>query len=207
MTIWVTADPHFGHARLLSILREDGQPLRPFPTVEAMDAALVARWNDRVAPGDPVYVLGDLGFSRPHLRTILPQLRGRLILVGGNHDRASADFYLRYVEDVRACAVVDGLLLTHFPVHPGSLTRYVANVHGHLHERPAPPGPYLNVSVEHTDYAPVALDALLAAHLTWQPCAVCGLGRVLHRTRAYGQPLGLAFADLWHPYTPAPTGV
>jgi calcineurin-like phosphoesterase family protein len=32
------------------------------------------------------------------------------------------------------------------------------NVHGHTHEKPPYAGPYINVSVEHTDYTPRALE-------------------------------------------------
>ena len=52
--IFFTSDLHFGHE---NVLRFDN---RPFETVEEMDDELIKRWNDKVAKGDLVYVLGDL---------------------------------------------------------------------------------------------------------------------------------------------------
>ena len=47
------AHTHFGHA---NVIRYD---VRPFESVEAMDEALIKRWNTRVSDDDTVYVLGD----------------------------------------------------------------------------------------------------------------------------------------------------
>lgn len=52
--VFFTSDLHFGHA---NVIRFDN---RPFATVEEMDAELIRRWNDKVAKGDLVYVLGDM---------------------------------------------------------------------------------------------------------------------------------------------------
>lgn len=86
MTVWFTADLHFGHR---NVSRYCG---RPFPDtddgVREMDDALVRRWNERVDPRDQVWVLGDVALGR--IATSLPrvaQLHGTLHLVAGNHDR------------------------------------------------------------------------------------------------------------------------
>ena len=81
---WYMADPHFGHAAILR-----SQPAtRPFSTVECMDAAIIERVNERVAPGDLLYILGDFAFSRDdaYLEHVFHSLRGRKVLVLGNHD-------------------------------------------------------------------------------------------------------------------------
>ena len=67
--------------------------------------------------------------------------------------------------------VLDNILFTHIPVHPSSLGRFVANVHGHTHTQPDYPAhrrinvdnhvtwvPWINVCVEKTDYRPIHLD-------------------------------------------------
>ena len=80
----VTSDTHFGHARISELAG------RPFSSVEEMDAALLQRWNDTVAPGDVVLHLGDLALG-PIQQSLAftAQLHGRRYLVPGNHDRVS----------------------------------------------------------------------------------------------------------------------
>jgi calcineurin-like phosphoesterase family protein len=62
-----------------------------------------------------------------------------------------------------------GLLLTHVPVHSSSLHKTgrkgqpdftLQNIHGHIHNRESPSGPYVNVSVEAIGYIPVNIETL-----------------------------------------------
>ena len=81
---FVTSDTHFSHARISELAD------RPFSTVEEMDAALIRRWNDVVAPDSVVLHLGDLALGP--IAESLPltaHLHGRRFLVPGNHDRVS----------------------------------------------------------------------------------------------------------------------
>ena len=57
MATFFTGDTHFGDPRALRIDR------RPFPNLPAHDAALVARWNEAVAPDDEVWHLGDFALG------------------------------------------------------------------------------------------------------------------------------------------------
>ena len=53
-----------------------------------MDASLVRRWNEVVAPRDTVYHIGDFSFLRPHeTADIINQLHGQIMLIEGNHDK------------------------------------------------------------------------------------------------------------------------
>lgn len=36
---------------------------RPFPSVEAMDEALINAWNNRIRPSDEVWHLGDFAYA------------------------------------------------------------------------------------------------------------------------------------------------
>ena len=56
-------------------------------------------------------------------------------------------------------------MYSHIPLHPDSIAseKVLANVHGHIHAQPAPPGKYINVSVEQTDYSPIHIDDVIAA--------------------------------------------
>src|SRR5437660_153998 len=84
MTVWFTADTHFGHGGAL------GRFKRPFRSVAEMDEALIARWNDRVAAYDEVWHLGDFAYRMPADRTaaLLARLNGLKHLVTGNNDGA-----------------------------------------------------------------------------------------------------------------------
>lgn len=83
---WFTADLHFGHR---NISRYSG---RPFPDTDdgvvAMNEAIIRTWNSTVAPDDEVWVLGDVAMGRiDDTLPLVRQLKGRLQLVAGNHDR------------------------------------------------------------------------------------------------------------------------
>ena len=55
--MWFTADLHFGHSSILSKMN------RPFETIERMNQGLLAAINERVAPSDSLYVLGDFAYQ------------------------------------------------------------------------------------------------------------------------------------------------
>jgi calcineurin-like phosphoesterase family protein len=167
------ADPHFGHQGVCEFLRQDGTKLRPWSTALEMDKELVYRYLTTVKPGDKVYFLGDIAMNPKHL-SILVNLPGDKVLIKGNHDQAKLSKYAQYFRDVRAYWQLAGCLLSHIPIHPQSLSRWRANIHGHLHAREVMERGedthgeyedvdprYLCVSVEHTDYAPILLEDAL----------------------------------------------
>lgn len=80
VTIFLTADPHFGHRNIGALCE------RPWASVEQMDAALVRRWNEVVGPQDEVWVLGDFSLSLTPL-SLVASLNGIKYLVAGNHDQ------------------------------------------------------------------------------------------------------------------------
>lgn len=164
---WVVADPHFGHMGVCRFLRADGvTPLRPWNDPEEMDKALVEKWNDVVSDKDRVYLLGDVAINKKMLAT-LGFLKGRKVLVKGNHDIYRLKDYTPYFDDIRAYVVKlddqkNKIILSHIPIHPESLGRFGINIHGHLHSNRVmldgvPDERYVCVSVEHTNYAPIEL--------------------------------------------------
>lgn len=163
---FLIADPHFGHEGVCRFLRADGSKLRPWTSAAEMDEALVARWNAVVSTTDKVYVLGDVVINRRALQTLW-RLNGDLILIKGNHDIFKPQDYSRF-RDVRGYHILGNCILSHIPIHPESLSRWKANIHGHLHAGRVMLGDavdsrYYCVSVEHMDFAPRRLDVVLAA--------------------------------------------
>lgn len=130
---WVISDPHFSHANILNFKREDGTPLRPFSSVEEMDETLIKNWNDQVSDGDRVYLLGDVAFHPRVFHAIIPRLKGRICLVPGNHEPPKMRKYFDLFDDVRGYVVKKGFIMSHIPIHPGSLSRWQLNIHGHTH--------------------------------------------------------------------------
>lgn len=179
---WVISDPHFSHANILKFERSPGVPLRDFPDVETMDETLIANWNETVADGDRVYLLGDVAFHPRVFKAIIPRLKGRICLVPGNHEPPKMRQYFDLFDDVRGYVVKKGFVMSHIPIHPGSLSRWQLNIHGHTHanivgigewkepskssgEFDAPglvPDPrYYCACVEQQDYRPRLLDDIL----------------------------------------------
>lgn len=82
MSIWFTADLHLGHTAMVG----DGG-WRGYATLDDMHVAIARRWNARVAPGDTVYILGDLVMGqRDSTLPLLDALNGFKVAVWGNHD-------------------------------------------------------------------------------------------------------------------------
>ena len=162
MTIWLVSDTHFGHANILTFTGVDGRLIRPeFSSVEQMDAHMVERWNAVVRPNDHVYHLGDVALKMPSARmaAMIGQLHGVKRLVRGNHDRYTTSQYIRAgFKEIHGIRLLGQCWLTHVPIHPLSMGRALGNIHGHIHERPSPTGPYLNVSVESIGYTPISLE-------------------------------------------------
>ena len=150
--LFAIGDTHFAHRKILAYTS------RPFETVEAMDEALVAAWNEQVQDEDLVVHVGDFGFGpRSHLMAIAGRLRGRKVLVVGNHDRQTVSWWKRagfvaYKTPVR----YGPYLFSHAPLP--TVPDGLLNVHGHLHDAQAlDDGRHLCVSVEKTNFRPLLL--------------------------------------------------
>lgn len=131
-SVFLVSDTHFGHAGVCRFTRDDGSKLRPWTDPDEMDEAMVKAWNERVKPTDKVYHLGDAVINRKALGT-LRRLNGDKVLIRGNHDIFRDDEYRQYFRELRAYHVMNGMILSHIPVHEASLGRFGVNIHGHLH--------------------------------------------------------------------------
>lgn len=77
------ADLHFFHGAL-----NEKMDKRGFESAQAMNEYMLSQWNRRVGKNDEVVILGDLSWGKPkETNDLLEQLRGRLYLIEGNHDR------------------------------------------------------------------------------------------------------------------------
>ncbi len=164
--VWLISDTHFGHEKTCTVFkRADGSPLRPFSSAEEMDEEMVRRWNERVRPKDKVYHLGDVVINRRALST-LSRLNGDKVLIRGNHDIFRDDEYRQYFRELRAYHVMNGMILSHIPIHADSIARFGTNIHGHLHANRVMKdnkidASYHCVCVEQTDFAPILFEDVI----------------------------------------------
>lgn len=182
--VFLTSDSHFGHAGVCRFTSTDGvTKIRPWTDPEEMDEAMVKAWNERVGPKDKVYHLGDVVINRKALG-IMRRLNGDKVLIRGNHDIFRDEEYREHFRELRAYHVMNGMILSHIPIHPESLSRFGTNIHGHTHERRVmktvevervskyDPRPftvmeqvidtrYHCVCVEQTDFAPILFEDVI----------------------------------------------
>ena len=164
-SVFLVSDTHFGHAGVCRFLREDGTKLRPWTDPDEMDEHMVKAWNETVKPTDKVYHLGDVVINRKALKT-LARLNGDKVLIRGNHDIFRDTEYREYFREIRAYHVMNGMILSHIPIHPESLSRFGTNIHGHLHSNrvmkdSAIDNRYHCVCVEQTDFKPILFEHVI----------------------------------------------
>jgi calcineurin-like phosphoesterase family protein len=166
------SDTHFFHTKCWETFkRDDGSPLRHFTSTEEMNETMINNWNNVVKDEDTVYHGGDVTWVyKKEFRELMHRLKGRKILIFGNHDRLSKkipvllDFFER-IELWKGFHEL-GFTFTHMPAFIDTLRDGDINCHGHTHynqvlDSHGNPDPrYVNLCVEMTDYAPVPFDVL-----------------------------------------------
>jgi calcineurin-like phosphoesterase family protein len=163
MTVYFTSDTHFGDWRPLRIDR------RPFKTPPEMDEALIAAWNETVAPGDTVWHLGDFALGPPtaYVASLLERLHGEKHLIAGNNDGPGTLGQAGW-RSVQAYAEIDvegtRLVLCHYAFRTwNGIGRGALNLHGHSHGRLKPQTRQYDVGVDAFPYRPVTLETILAS--------------------------------------------
>jgi calcineurin-like phosphoesterase family protein len=194
---FLVSDTHFGHMGVCKFMSKDDPnvKLRPWDNPDEMDEEMVRRWNDTVRPNDKVYHLGDVVINRKALG-IMRRLNGDKVLIKGNHDIFRLEEYTEHFRDVRGYHVLNGMILSHIPLHESSLGRFGVNIHGHLHDRRVMKSNgyggeiidprYHCVCVEHTDFTPILFED------------------VIKRIKAEGGTVGMKSRDEVYGNGPAP---
>lgn len=134
-----------------------------FQHAKDADEFMCDAWNERVKPQDHIYHLGDVAMNFAPWVHRVKSLPGHKRLILGNHDKGKMTEYLSAgFEKILSVRMLDRkvAIMSHFPLHPDSVHRL--NIHGHIHERVINDPHYVNVCVEHTDYAPVELEEILS---------------------------------------------
>lgn len=168
MSIFLTADQHLGHFKILEYSK------RPFATVEEMDEHIISAWNDRISHKDDIYCLGDMSFHRLDKTVdILSRLKGRIHLILGNHDAKRLAKYkldrFVWVKDYYELKVPSEMLesgkvvLSHYAFETWNKSHFGSiHCHGHSHGTLAPRGRRMDVGVDtRSDYAPWSLEEVI----------------------------------------------
>jgi calcineurin-like phosphoesterase family protein len=132
--IFFIGDNHFGDDTIRML------ETRPFKTVEEQTEKMVALWNEVVTNEDIVYIVGD--FINPnadgyHFEKI-KNLKGHKILIRGNHDTESDEFYYALgIEKIYDLTVIvdDFWIISHEPKYVNKNFPY-ANIFAHVHNNP-----------------------------------------------------------------------
>ena len=166
--IYLISDTHFNHKNIMAYEN------RPFPSVEAMNDAMIKNWNSIVTPNDVVIHLGDVGLGNvSDLKWIVPSLNGHKILIKGNHDDKSDQFYKDCgFEDVCHSRMLEIdnkiIFLSHQPEkRPDNGAHYDLHFYGHVHTK-GYHGNYPTIArngaclcVERWDYMPVSIRKVI----------------------------------------------
>ena len=173
--IFVTSDTHFCH---------DSQSLwknRGFASVEAMNEALVKRWNKVVKNTDTVYHLGDVIVSDDKKDIeLIKRLHGKIILMIGNHD---TDVRIKMLFSELGSKIEGGayaarfrynktpFYVSHFPTITANFdskpfSQHIIGLHGHTHCKTHwldKNNPFMyDCGVDSHNFAPVSLDEVMS---------------------------------------------
>ena len=161
--IWFIGDLHLGHRNIIKYCS------RPFDDVNQMNKNLIQNWNKKIGVEDRVFVLGDFALcGKDKIIEFGNQLKGRKILILGNHDGASlTTYYNAGFEMVSKFPIIfqDFFILSHEPIEFLPLNTPFVNIFGHVHNDmrfPTITPRGACVSVERWNYMPVEFNQLIS---------------------------------------------
>lgn len=161
--VWFISDLHLAHKNIIKYCS------RPFDNVNQMNEILIQNWNKKIGVKDRVFVLGDFALcGKDKIIEFGNQLKGRKILILGNHDGASlSTYYNAGFEMVSKFPIIfqDFFILSHEPIEFLPLNTPFVNIFGHVHNDmrfPTITPRGACVSVERWNYMPVEFNQLIS---------------------------------------------
>ncbi|MDD3831639.1 MAG: metallophosphoesterase family protein [Clostridia bacterium] len=144
-----------------------------------MDEALISNWNARITNADTVYIIGDLLWKTSRAEEYLSRLKGKKILVTGNHDSSllNNEIAAKYCKEIHSFLEchIDGhqTTLCHYPMVEWKGSRKEGTsklgylIYGHIHGNIKYEYKHLfslpnalNAGVDINGYVPVTFDEL-----------------------------------------------
>lgn len=157
-----TADPHFGHARIIGFCN------RPFASLAEMDRHILTRMQAAMTPDDDLWIIGDFAFGGPdkagRVEGYLASIPGRKHLVRGNHDTPWIMKLSGWTSVHEMIEIQDSgtrLTLCHYPMitFPGARHGGL-QLFGHVHNNWPGSRNSVNVGVDLWDFRPTRLSEI-----------------------------------------------
>lgn len=161
MKVFFTSDNHYFHDNIIKYCQ------RPFSGSIDMNEEMVRRWNSHVSPEDIGIFVGDISAGlrkrTAELRELIHGLNGVKILIRGNHDHQTDEWYIESgFVGVYPHLNLGGVLLCHYPVRAfeergvdvNQLGEYSHVVHGHVHALTPNFEGHFNVAADRNDFMP-----------------------------------------------------
>lgn len=167
MTIWYTADPHFGHENVIEFCD------RPFSSAEEMDRVLLSNMRKRIDRKDEIWILGDFAYGplakkRDYLSYVFGQIpcNARHLVVGNHDHQPTLDLpwtSVHQLVEVRDGSLKQNNTLCHYPMVTWNHSRRGAlQLFGHVHDNWLGSRNSVNVGVDVWDFAPVTMEEIEA---------------------------------------------
>ena len=166
------ADTHFSHRNIIRLCG------RPFGSVEEMNKTIIDNWNRRVTGSDTVYILGDFSYrtTAEDTAAILDALKGRKVLITGNHDRrieknpVLRKKFEKVASYLRIYDCGKDIVLSHYPMAEwDGFYRGAYHFYGHIHNNDNDAQRYMktrpracNVGVDVIGFCPKTADEIIA---------------------------------------------
>lgn len=155
MNYWFTSDQHYGHKNILNFQKDN----RFYTDLDHMRESFIEWNNQNVSNKDIVYNLGDFSFY-PFEETlaILKRLKGKQILILGNHDKGIESRISDFIGDGKFYEISQKgylrlnkqkFILDHFPLRSWESMRGGSiHLHGHCHGTMPPLGKSVDIGVD-----------------------------------------------------------
>lgn len=135
---YYTADLHFDYSNVLT--GRPGQQGRPFATVEDMNRSIIERFNQVLSKDDILIILGDVACYKVNPAKYLKEIRGKKVLIVGNHDKEplSHKSFRDCFVDIRESEIIkegdEKIFLSHYPMAEwDGMYKGLWHFYGHIH--------------------------------------------------------------------------
>lgn len=157
MNVYLAGDLHLGHRNIC-------QYREVFEDLDAHDEAIYDMLSDSLGKKNPLWLLGDIAFTKEAIETLAKFNTKRIKLVLGNHDVGErgikiSDWVQAGFTDIYGLVKYKEFWMSHAPIHTQAL-RGCHNIHGHLHDRKVIDDRYTCVSLEHSNYELFTLESI-----------------------------------------------